>query len=196
MKLHYRAKFNGDIDSLPHGEHKPGAVKFKEPENPKKLGIITNGIALGMYFIMLPIFVTINGGISLSSWLIGCGISLLLAFPHELLHAVCFQEDVYLYTNYKNGMLFVTGPEDMSKVRFAFMLLFPNLVFGIIPFILFLINPNLELLGCVGAFSVPMGAGDYFNCFNALRQIPKGARTYLYGFNSWWYKPLEEKPNR
>ena len=37
MKLIYKGKFNGDANSIPHGEHKPGAVKFREPENPKKL---------------------------------------------------------------------------------------------------------------------------------------------------------------
>ncbi|MCI8497238.1 MAG: DUF3267 domain-containing protein, partial [Clostridiales bacterium] len=33
------------------------------------------------------------------------------------------------------------------------------------------------------------GAGDYYNVFNALTQMPKGARTYLYQFNSFWYMP-------
>ena len=37
--------------------------------------------------------------------------SLLILFPHELLHAVCFKNDVYLYTNFKQGMLFVVGTE-------------------------------------------------------------------------------------
>ena len=26
---------------------------------------------------------------------------ILTMFPHELLHALCFKEDVYLYTNFK-----------------------------------------------------------------------------------------------
>ena len=29
MKLHYMGTFNGDVNSLPKGEHKPGAVMFK-----------------------------------------------------------------------------------------------------------------------------------------------------------------------
>lgn len=35
MKLHYKGKYDGKEESLPHGEHRPGAVQFREPE-PKK----------------------------------------------------------------------------------------------------------------------------------------------------------------
>ena len=38
-----------------------------------------------------------------------------------------------------------------------------------------------------GVIAVAMGAGDYYNVFNALTQMPKGARTYLYQMNSYWY---------
>ena len=58
-----------------------------------------------------------------------------------------------------------------------------------IPFVLFLIQPEWGILGAMGAMAIPMGAGDYLNVFNALTQMPKGARTYLHGFNSWWYMP-------
>ena len=86
-------------------------------------------------------------------------------------------------------MLFVVGPEDMTKARFVFMSLLPNLVFGIIPFLIFLIFPQFGFLGTLGAFATGMGAGDYYNVYNALTQMPKGARTYLYQFNSYWYEP-------
>ncbi|MBQ8185187.1 MAG: DUF3267 domain-containing protein [Lachnospiraceae bacterium] len=187
MRLHYKKKFDGNVESLPHGEHKPGAVKFKEAEDPKKLSLFANGIALGIYLVIMPVLFWRGGREGFQIW--GCIIALLLAFPHEILHGICFKEDVYLYTNYKNGMLFVVGPEDMSKARFIFMSMLPNLVFGFVPFLIFLICPQFTLLGSIGAFSIPMGAGDYYTVFHALTQMPKGARTYLYGFNSYWYMP-------
>lgn len=187
MKLHYKGKFTGDVESLPHGEHKPGAVKFKEPEDPKKLAWIANGLALAMYVVLFLIFFMRGEFDSYS--VLGCVLALLSVFPHEFLHGICFKENVYLYTNLKQGMLFVVGPEDMSKGRFIFMSLFPNLVFGFIPFILYLINPQLNVSGSFGLIAIPMGAGDYLNVFNAVRQMPKGARTYLYGFHSYWYMP-------
>ena len=36
-----------------------------------------------------------------------------------------------------------------------------------------------------------MGSGDYYNIINALTQMPRGARTYLHGFHSYWYLPEE-----
>lgn len=187
MKLHYMKKFNGDLESLPKREHKPGAVQFKEPEDMKRLGLIANGIALVLYFITMPAVVLRGGIFVINLW--ACILVMLTLFPHELLHAVCFKEDVYLYTNYKNGILFVVGTEDMSKVRFIIMSMLPNLVFGFIPFILFMLNPSFGFWGTLGAFAIPMGAGDYMNVFNAIWQMPKGSRVYMHGMHSYWYMP-------
>ena len=126
-----------------------------------------------------------GGFLAFNIW--GCIVSTLCLFPHEFIHAICFREDVYLYTNLKNGMLFVTGTEDMSKFRFVFMSLLPNFVFGFVPFILFMINPSWGFAGTLGALSIPMGAGDYLNVFNAIRQVPKGAKIYMSGMHSYWY---------
>jgi len=187
MKLIYKGKFDGDQKSLPHGEHMPGAVKFKEFDDPKKMGLFANGVALVIIIALVGILFW-RGGMKAYN-LMGVLAAFLSAFPHEFLHAVCFKKEVYLYTNWKQGMLFVVGPEDMSKVRFIFMSMLPNLVFGIIPFIIFLVFPQFGFLGTLGAFAAGMGAGDYYNVYNALTQMPKGARTYLYQFNSYWYMP-------
>ena len=113
---------------------------------------------------------------------------MLTLFPHELLHAICFREDAYIYTNIKEGMLFVVGPEDMSRSRYVFLSLLPNLVFGLLPYLLGMIL-SLSWLTMFGAVALSCGAGDYYNVFNAMTQMPKGARTYLHKFNSFWYMP-------
>lgn len=192
MKLIYKGEFSGNVEDIPHGEHKPGAVMFKEPTDIKKFSIIMNIVAFALTIILIVILGIRAGSGLAEKWyalLIGCGLSMLSLFPHELLHAICFKGTVYLYTNFKQGMLFVTGPEDMSKARFVFMSMLPNLVFGFIPFIIFLIFPKLIILGSLGAIAIGMGAGDYMNVFNAVTQMPKGARTYVYSFNSYWYMP-------
>ena len=190
MKLIYKGKFNGDPSSLPYNEHKEGAVKFKECDDPKQLAILANIIALLLTFICMIIFVLRSSFFDFS--ILGALASMLVLFPHEILHAICFKEEVYLYTNLKQGMLFVVGPESMTRNRFIFMSLLPNLIFGFIPFLLFLINPNLTFLGTLGAISIGSGAGDYYNIYNALTQMPSHALTYLYQFNSYWYIPKEE----
>lgn len=187
MKLHYMGKYDLNPDNLPHGDHKPGAVKFKEPEDTKKLGLIANGIALAIYFLTLPVLF-LRGGLAAYN-ILGVLAALLSLMPHEFLHAICFKKDAYIYTNLKHGMLFVVGPEDMSRSRFIFLSMLPNLVFGFIPFILFLLKPDWGFLGTLGAMAIPMGAGDYMNVFNAVTQMPKGARTYLHKMNSYWYMP-------
>ena len=191
MKLHYMGKYNGDADTLPNKEYREGSVEFKEFKSSKIQGIVTNALGFAL-IIPLFIFMWFYSNLTLSQLapilFISSVISFVLLFPHEFLHAICFKKDVYLYIYPQGGTLFVTGPEDMSKFRFVFLSLLPNMVFGIIPFIIYLFFPNLYILGGIAVGCVIQGIGDYLNAFNALTQMPKGSRTYLYGEKSYWYK--------
>lgn len=194
MKLHYKGKYDLNPDSLPHNEHMPNAVPFKEAKDSKTMALIANGLSLLITLLLaIPAVARGKGEYSFVQCMIGCISSILVLFPHEILHAVCFKQDVYLYTNWKQGMLFVVGPETMSKGRFIFMSLLPNIVFGFIPYIIGMIFPNLTFFLVLGTLSIGAGAGDYYNVFNAATQMPKGARTYLYKFNSFWYMPEKSK---
>ncbi len=193
MKLHYKGKYDGQEESLPRGEHRPGAVAFREPDQ-KKFTLIANGGALIVAALLLAVFffrarnVFAETNPAVQTW-IACGLWLVTLIPHEILHASCFKGDVYLYTWLNRGALFVVGPEDMSKGRFIFMSMLPNLLFGFVPFLVFLIRPILTAAGMLGVLAISSGFGDYLNVFHALTQMPKGARTYLYGFHSYWYLP-------
>ena len=167
-------------------------MPFKEVKDTKQMSLLANGISV-VLMVLLGICAAARCWPYLrgDSWqlTLGCVASLLVLFPHELLHAVCFRDDAYLYTNWAQGLLFVVGPETMSKGRFIFMSLLPNLVFGLVPYVIGMIWPRLTFCLAMGTLCLGMGAGDYYNVFNAATQMPKGARTYLYGFNSWWYMP-------
>ncbi len=189
MKLIYKGKFDGNPESLPTREHRPGAVKFKEFDNPKKMAIFGNVLALVIVAVFMGIFYLRADEITYIALMAGSIMALLSLFPHEILHGLCFTEEVYLYTYLSKGMLFVTSPEELSKGRFIFMSLLPNVVFGIIPFTIAMIFPSLGFLGVFGAISISGGAGDYYNVFNAITQMPKGAKTYIHKFNSYWYMP-------
>lgn len=193
MKLHYMGKFNLDPHSLPHGEHQEGAVPFKEATDSKRLSMIAIVISV-VIFVVLGVAAILRSTAMFREHilqaLIALWVSILTLFPHELLHAICFKGDVYLYTNWSQGMLFVVGPETMSKERFVIMSLLPNLILGILPYVVGMIIPNAFLL-TFGVMTTSMGAGDYYNVFNALTQMPKGARTYLYEFHSYWYIPQQ-----
>lgn len=191
MKFHYNGKFNGDPQSLPTREHEEGYVPFKEPSQ-KTLAVVMNIIA---FIITVALFVPVkvisrdyylqtdNWYLALLPMAVGC---MLVIFPHEFLHGLCFKGDVYMYTDLGKGLCFVVGPELMSKGRFILMCLLPNIVFGFVPYILWAIFPQLWYLGFWGALAIGMGGGDYMNVINALFQMPRGSKTYLHGMNSFW----------
>lgn len=194
MKLIYKSEYDGNPDHLPTNGIKEGSVKFKEIDDITKAGVLFNVIAAIIMIILIIIlmirysFLTI---IDSPAFMIGAIGSLVVLFPHELLHALCFKEEVYLYTAWKKGMVFVLGLEPMTKKRFIFMSLLPNLVFGFIPYFLALTIPQLSFLGVFGALCIGMGAGDYYNVFNALTQMPKGSYAYMHKMNTYWY--VDEK---
>ncbi len=194
MILHYMGKYSGDPSTIPHGEHRPGAVKFRGMSQ-KKYTLLINLGAAALYLVTLPLFFWESylnvelDEVFFLKFLGGALLSVLLIVPHEILHGLGFKGDVYLYHCLRRGMLFVTGPEDMSRGRYILMNLLPNIVFGFIPFTVFLFFPSLTLIGALGAVAIPSGFGDYRNVVDALIQMPKGSRTYLYGLHSYWYIP-------
>lgn len=190
MIFHNAGKYNGDEKTLPQREHHPNAVAFQEVESMKKLSLITNVgciltmVALAILFILLCKDYIKDNAIYLALGGICGGLSLPI---HELLHAICYKKDVYFYNNLSQGLLFVVGTEDMSKTRFIFMCLCPNIFLGLIPYMIFILFPNLVFCGLFGLICIGTGFGDYINAYNAFRQMPKGAKTYLNGMHSYWY---------
>lgn len=186
MIFHYVGKYNGDENSLPHREIPEDAVQVKEMENLTIASILGN---IGQTILLLLMWKWFNSiRIGDTGLLIGIIAALLIFIPHEMLHAVCFQGDVYLYTNLKRAMCFVIGTEDMSFARYLFMGLCPNLVFGIFPFVIYLFFPHLAGVGIFGALCICIGFMDYVNIFKAMFQIPKDALVFMSGLRTYWYR--------
>lgn len=79
----------------------------------------------------------------------------------------------YHHHDLSHGMLFVVGPERMSKARAAFKSMLPGIVFGFIPFIIFMINPKLQFLGTPGILGIAAEAGDFCNVYNTFWYMPQ-----------------------
>jgi len=191
MILHYAGKYSGNPEDLPNQRQVEGAVQFREP-SPEKVGVISNVLSLVIVVVLLGVGFLRNGsfGYINTYGLIAAVVSL---FPHELLHAICFRYDVYFYTYLEKGLIFVVGDEDMSKGRFILMSMLPNIVFGFIPFLTFLLFPSASFLASLGGLAISAGAGDYINVFNALTQVPKGSKIYMYRMGTYWYNDEGER---
>ena len=187
MKFHYAGKYSGNPDDIPCLEHEPGAVQFKEAEDPKQLSMIMTVLSV-VIFIFFFILSCIRARDVVFSYA-GVFLYLLTIVPHEFLHAICFKDDVYMFQDLKHGMLFMAGPERMSKGHFIFKSLLPSIVLGFIPFIIFWINPKLVVLATLGTLGIASAAGDFYNVRNTLRQVPNGARVYQHKYNTYWYMP-------
>ena len=185
-KFHFAGRYNGDENSLPGQEHMEGYVPIKEAKNMNKVALIINGLAVVIAVVFIGIYFLLSKK-GFDS--IGLLLSIVVLIPHEFLHAVCFEKDVYMFENIRKGMLFVTGPGTFSKKGFIFMSLLPNIVFGFLPFLLFLLDPSRTLLGTLGAISIAGGAGDYYNVYNAMTQVPANGRIYNNGMHTYWYLP-------
>ena len=201
MNLEWKGIYK-NVDQLPVGDLPERAVKFKEPDSMLKLNVIAS-------LFVIPVIILIILAIILKSYLIGEGIyivyfnfpaiilALLSIFPHELLHAICFPKNqkvqLWLMPAFMGAFVVSTAP--ISKRRFIFLSLLPNVVFGLIPLIIWLFLPqDTELAAFVFTFSIlclSFGVGDYLNVFNASLQMPKGSIQQLSGMNSYWYMPDE-----
>lgn len=193
MKLIYKGKYTGKVEEFESAKKVKNAIKYKEVETledmVKILTIPANILQILLIIITLLIIGFDNFDKKIIIFLCSFVLSVLLMIPHELLHAICYKEKVYMYTNLKQMMLFIIGEDHLSKWKFVFMSLLPNLLFGFIPYVLFLINNDLLFLGFLGMVSITYGMGDYYNIWNTIRQVPKNGLVFAKGHNSYWYVP-------
>ena len=193
MKLMYKGKYEGIVEEFESAKSVKNATKYKEAENLDEMGkliLIPSNVIQNVLLLIVILIVGFDNIVNtLIVFILAFIVSLLTMIPHELLHAICYRKKVYLYTNLKQLMLFIVGEDHLSKWGFIFMSMLPNVLFGFIPFILFLINNNLLFLGFLGSMCISYGTGDYYNVWNTLTQVPNGAKVFAKGHNSYWYVP-------
>ena len=131
------------------------------------------------------------------SLLLFLGINLLLVLLHELIHAFAaprhHEKQIWAYLD--QGAMFVFFPEPLSKARFIWVSLAPNLLLAFIPWAILLIVaaavPTYAFWWTFLVFFVLSlgGIGDYANIWHTLRQVPKGGQIHSYGIHSYWTPP-------
>ncbi|HII4452614.1 TPA: DUF3267 domain-containing protein [Clostridium perfringens] len=198
MKLIWKGKFNG-VEDLPIDELPENAVRFEEPESAEELAKETRRFLIPVViFLLIVIFLRIktNGFFGVSDVLNIFGVILIpfSILPHEYLHAIFFPKDaeVEMWYSIKQRLALVTSTTAITKKRFIFLSLFPNIVFGFLPLIIWIFIPSYlsfisGILFTFGFISLIMGVGDFMNIYNTIRQVPKGATTQISGLNSYWF---------
>ena len=191
MKLIYKGKYRRDVEEFESSKKVKGAVKYREAESLEEMTKLIAIPANVLQFILLIIVFLLVGFNNIKNTLFILTMaflaSLVVMVPHELLHGICYKKRVFLYTNIKKMMLFIIGEDHLTKWKFILMCMLPNIVFGFIPFILFLLNTKLVFLGMFGAMCISYGVGDYYNVWNTIRQVPKNGVVFAKGHNSYWY---------
>ena len=186
MRLYFKGPYTND-DRLPHEEIKkhPTAEKFKEFENTKQFLLLINLVSFIILAVITYIYHKITGLINVSL----TGIFLVFAsmIPHEYIHASFFRRRTYIY--FHQYALMITGTEPMSKTRFISMCVTPSIVFGFIPFILYLLNPQWTILGTFGGISLSMCLGDFYNAYHCLTQVPSNGLCFMNKQNTYWFIP-------
>ncbi len=192
--------FRGTLkkEKMPIADLPERAVKFKEPNNQGTLILVSTLfyipvilIAVGFYLIKSLMYGE-SLQLTYNMLLVTLLISLLTIIPHEFLHGLCFSKDQEKHIFFIIGGMCIACTEPISKARFIFMSLLPNIIFGFIPMIIWLFVPGGDFSNYLFAFSaicLSFGCGDYMNVFNAMVQMPKGSVQQLSGFNSYWYMP-------
>ena len=200
MKLIYRGRYTGE-SQLPRADLPPGAVPFREPADTAALNLAAmkwSLLALAAAAALVVVTIPLRGGLVLGAgfwFMAGFAASFLTLLPHELLHGLCFGRgaEVHLFVSPKDLMAFVVCTRPVSRGRFIFMSLLPNLVFGWLPFLLWCLTPysgaGSDILLWFSSCCISFGGGDYLNVWNALRQMPRGSVQQISGFHSYWYMP-------
>jgi hypothetical protein len=199
MKIAYKGLFRDD-SQLPIGVLPENATRIKAPVSLHKF-IAASTITFIPAGLLIALFVLgsylLHGGLS-SVGFNGWGLMwyFLICIPHEILHAICFGKgaEAELYARPPAWIIVCTQP--LSKMRFILMCMLPNLVFGWIPLLIWMLLPYYggvsHLLFTVSVFGILLGGGDYMNVFNTLHQQPNGSMQQISGSNSYWFTPNEE----
>ncbi len=194
-------KFKGyckDVQNLPVSILPDNAVQFREANNSSELNRYASlcslpALFLIIFLVLLKRRMTTVDIPFVNREVLGILLSLLFIFPHEFLHAMCFPkgEEVSIY--FTKSSFFCHSLAVVSKKRFIVMSLLPSLVLGIIPLTVWFLSPAIgkgwEILYTFSVINLISCAGDFYNVYNALRQMPSGTYQQLSGFHSYWFYP-------
>ena len=203
FNIHYGGNYSEEHQLIQGKALPEKAVQLKEANSIAEafksgtllcLPIILPAIGIAV-FRLIGLNKQLETGISLvAAALITLAFSWLLIFLHEFIHALLYplKAEKSIWRAPQSGAYFVYCTAETSKARFIVICLAPTVILGIIPFIVwYFIAPYLPMHWaiCIMAqtlMQVMSGVGDLSNAYNVIRQVPKDALVFNYGFHSFW----------
>ena len=164
--------------NVPHG-----AVKYIDPEVMEKEGKSTAFYCIMAMIVPIVIFsikyVTIKDTPMMFS-ILGIVIGCMLLLPQMM----------------KPAKMFVTSDKSMSRGRFIFMSLFPSLVLGLLPLLIWLyISPYTYLaktLFSIGFIGMITAGKDFMNVMKTLGNVPPFYRVQMSGAKVYCIPPFQQ----
>lgn len=119
---------------------------------------------------------------------------IIMVFVHELLNVLAFPKrmstEVWFSVKYGTGFVIFNG--EVSKYRFLFMSLLPNILLGILPLLVWLIFPfkddfNSTFVFTLSYIGAMIGFMDYARSINVIRKVPSNAVISMSEGILYWY---------
>lgn len=200
-----KGKFKSE-DELINGKQLPdGAIQFKEGDSLQDAFIKGLLIGLPLFVVMIVSMIfrlrnvnyklemNIQTGITFATMIIILGI---LPYVHEFIHGFFYplSAEKAIWKLQEQRAYFVYCDETVSKERFIVLSIAPAIILGIIPFVGVLIFAESISAACIIAtwivslIMTVMAIGDFANIYNAIKQVPKGAKVFNYGMHTYWMR--------
>lgn len=176
MKLKWKGKLSEE-NAFVYPDLPEDAKPFSDSKSSWQM-ILLIAPVLVMAYIGIQIRLKYVDEIMFSRGALFCGVALAIPFlfVHELLHAICCPRGsiVNVYWSTAGVSLIPTCP--IKKQRYIIMALLPTLVLGIMPFLIWLFIPAMDVTvgSIIFAFSIgslSMSIGDMFNVLIAIKKM-------------------------
>ena len=193
MKLIWKGKMTTDNLFIP--DNIPDSAKMLSSEKYTWLA----------YLLVVPILAIAYAGIVIRrpyvvgiafnkiAFFIGVGMSIVFLVVHELIHALCCPRDTTVFVYLTSSGIGCVPACGLKKKRYLLVALMPTIVLGVIPFIIWICFPGMNVIisSILFAFSIgslSMCVGDIYNAFLAAfkmnrRSVLVTSKTDIYYYN-------------
>lgn len=128
--------------------------------------------------------------------LIGVAVSVFFLVIHELIHAVCCPTKAVVEIYFTAAGISAVPTCPMSKKRYLLVALMPTIVLAMLPFILWLCVPDMNVI--IGSIiygfaigSLSMCIGDMYNVILVLLKMPSSAVLVVSNNNAFYFDPTK-----